>query len=53
MAQNIPISPYKISNGTIYLSGQLAFDENGHLVGDDISEQTSVTLRNIESVINS
>ena len=41
-----PIGPYsqakKVTGGTtIYVAGQIGMDLNGHLVGGDISDQTS------------
>ncbi len=36
----------------VYLSGQLAFDGNGVLVGDDIATQTHACIANISDVLN-
>lgn len=41
------------SGATVYLSGQLAFNQEGRLQGDDIAEQTAQTLRNIQAVLDS
>lgn len=37
---------------TVYLSGQLAFDEKGEILGDDIESQTARCIANIDSVLS-
>lgn len=38
-------------SGVVYLSGQLAFDSEGQLVGDDIATQTHACIANIVDVL--
>jgi len=49
-----PIGPYspglQVGN-LIFLSGQVALDSSGVLVGDDISTQTEQVMRNIEALL--
>jgi 2-iminobutanoate/2-iminopropanoate deaminase len=37
----------------IFISGQLAFDSGGQIVGEDIAGQTLQTLKNVEAVLAS
>lgn len=46
----IPMSPFRASDDLLFLSGQLAFDENGQIHGD-IEAQTTQCLKNIETVL--
>lgn len=45
------LSPWTKSGSTIYLSGQLAFDQAGQIESDDIAKQTVRTLQNITAVL--
>jgi|SRR3989344_2582880 len=45
-----PLSPYKKVGNTHYVSGQIG-QENGQLVSDNISEQTTKTIENIKSIL--
>lgn len=45
------LAPYVQAGDLFYLSGQLPFDETGKIVTDDLGEQTTQTLRNIERVL--
>ena len=51
-----PIGPYSqavISNGTLYLSGQIALDPNtGDLITDNIVDETHQVMKNIQAIIN-
>lgn len=49
-----PPEPYSYSvraGNTIYLAGQVAFDEQMHIVGTTLGEQAVQVWRNIESVL--
>ena len=47
-----PFSPAVESDGTLYLSGQVAQDPaTGRLIEGDISQQTEQILRNVEAVL--
>jgi 2-iminobutanoate/2-iminopropanoate deaminase len=46
-----PVASYSAvvrAGDTVYVSGQVAFDEDRKVVGDDIRTQTRQTLRNLE-----
>lgn len=45
------LAAYAAVGDTIYLSGQLAFDDTGRIASDDLGDQTTQTLRNIEKVL--
>lgn len=48
----IPLSiAYQVDN-VLYLSGQLALDEKGKIVGSDIATQTTQVLKNIKNVLS-
>lgn len=44
-------SPWIDAASLVFVSGQLAFDATGRIVGSDVSGQTTQVLRNLESVI--
>ncbi|MCI5054997.1 MAG: RidA family protein [Flavobacteriales bacterium] len=50
-----PIGPYsqaKLSNGTLYVSGQIAINpENGEMVNDNIVEETNQVMKNLKAVL--
>ena len=50
-----PIGPYNqaiLINGTLYTSGQIAFNpETGHLVLDDIETETKQVMQNLKAVL--
>ena len=50
--KQLPIREAYRVGGVLYLSGQLGFDENGAIVGDDIVSQTHQTIANIEAVLS-
>lgn len=56
MSQNplsaIPMSPFQASENLLFLSGQLALDENGKITGD-IEQQTEQCLKNIQKILQS
>ena len=39
------------SNGLLFISGQVALDKNGNLVGRDIATQTDQVMRNIKATL--
>jgi reactive intermediate/imine deaminase len=39
------------SNGLLFISGQVAVDKNGNLVGQDIATQTDQVMRNIKATL--
>ncbi|MBS1886519.1 MAG: RidA family protein [Actinobacteria bacterium] len=46
-----PVAPYAavvVSGDTVYVSGQVAFDPDREVVGDDIRTQTRQTIANLE-----
>ena len=47
----LPLRSAVTADNLMYLSGQLAFDRDGRLVGDDIESQTRQTLINISKVL--
>jgi 2-iminobutanoate/2-iminopropanoate deaminase len=49
-----PIGPYSqavISNGTLYVSGQIAINEDGDLVVGDITAETTIVMQNIKAIL--
>lgn len=49
-----PIGPYSqaiISNGLVFISGQIPLDKNGNLLEATIDEQTRLIFNNIESIL--
>jgi len=49
-----PIAPYTpaiLTNGTLYLSGQIALDENGELHTRDIATETRQVMENIGKLL--
>jgi len=50
-----PIGPYSHSvmaeGKFLFISGQIPFDANGNLVGDDIKTQTHQSLKNIKAIV--
>ena len=51
-----PIGPYSqavLSNGNLYLSGQIALDpDTGELITDNIIDETHQVMKNIQAIIN-
>lgn len=50
-----PPEPYSYSvraGNTVYLAGQVAFDEDGNIVGTTLAEQAVQVWRNIEAVLS-
>lgn len=50
-----PIGPYSQaiqSSGLIFVSGQIALDQNGNLIDSEIEEQTKIIFENIESILH-
>lgn len=46
-----PVAPYSAvvrAGGVVYVSGQVAFDEQRRIVGEDVRTQTRQTLANLE-----
>lgn len=50
-----PIGPYSqaiLAGGTLYVSGQVAFDpESGNLITDSIQNETHRVMKNIEAIL--
>jgi 2-iminobutanoate/2-iminopropanoate deaminase len=46
------LAPWTRAGSTIYLSGQLAFGQAGRLQGDGVAEQTTQTLQNIRTILD-
>ena len=47
-----PLSAAARAGNLVWTAGQLAYDENGDLVGDgDVAAQTEQTLRNVEAAL--
>ena len=46
-----PYSPVVVSGDHVFTAGQVAFDENGDLVGSDIASQTRRALENVRSCL--
>lgn len=49
--QGLPFSKAYRAGDFIYVSGQVAFDENGNLVEGGIEAQTRQVMRNLEAVL--
>ncbi len=47
------LSPWREGSPLIFVSGQLALDLDGQIVGDDIAVQTLQTLKNLLAVLSS
>lgn len=51
-----PIGPYsqaiKASGEMYFISGQIPFDKDGNLAGDDITTQTHQSIKNIKAILN-
>lgn len=51
-----PIGPYShsilVSGNLLFISGQIPFDAEGNLVGDNIVSQTHQSIKNIEAIVN-
>ena len=39
-------------NGVVYLSGQVAFDQEAKLVGEDAAAQTVQVMKNLRAILN-
>ncbi|MFS1424922.1 RidA family protein [Shewanella sp. 10N.286.48.B5] len=50
-ALGLPFSPAVAAGGFIFLSGQMAFDQNNQLVDGDITVQTKQVLTNIKNLL--
>lgn len=47
-----PYSQAIIANGMVFLSGQIALvPETGHLIGEDVEEQTKQVMENLKAVL--
>lgn len=50
-----PVGPYsqavKATGSMLYISGQIALDTNGNIVGETIEEQTHKVIENIKSIL--
>ena len=50
-----PIGPYSqatMANGTLYVSGQIALDqESGNLINDSIEEETHQVMKNLSAIL--
>ena len=50
-----PIGPYSqaiVSNGFIFVSGQIPIDTTGEVIDSDISAQTKQVMRNISEILD-
>lgn len=51
-----PIGPYshavKCSGDLLFVSGQIALDLQGNIVGDNVETQTEQSLKNLRSILN-
>jgi 2-iminobutanoate/2-iminopropanoate deaminase len=47
-----PYSQAVIANGMVYTSGQIALNEYGDIVSDDVVEQTHQVLKNLKAVLS-
>ena len=51
-----PIGPYSqatMANGTLYVSGQIALDqESGNLVNDSIESETHQVMKNLQAILS-
>jgi len=51
---DVPLSMGIEHDDVVYVSGQAAFDpETGDVVGETVAEETTLTLENVESVLES
>lgn len=41
-----------VADGTLYMSGQIGADENGEVVGDDVSTQTRQAFENVGTILD-
>ena len=49
--QTVPFSPaYRLGN-QLFISGQLAFDQDNNIVGDTIEEQTKQCMDNLNAIL--
>jgi 2-iminobutanoate/2-iminopropanoate deaminase len=46
-----PFSPVVVSGDHVFTAGQVAFDENGDLVGSDLASQARRALENLQSCL--
>lgn len=50
-----PIGPYNqaiLTNGTLYVSGQIAIDaESGELLNDNITQETHQVMKNLDAIL--
>ena len=46
-----PYSPVVVSGDHVYTAGQVAFDETGALVGEDMETQARRTLQNVQACL--
>ncbi|PWC47021.1 RidA family protein [Azospirillum sp. TSA6c] len=49
--KSAPLSPARRAGTLLFLSGQIAFDEEGRMAPPDIEAQTRQVLKNIEAVL--
>lgn len=49
--RTFPFSQAVVANGFVFVSGQLALDSQGEMVGETVGEQTEQIIANIESVL--
>lgn len=49
-ASDLPFAKIRPIGSTVYLSGELGFDQTGQIVGD-IAQQTTTTLQRIEATL--
>ncbi|MCJ8166809.1 RidA family protein [Pontibacter sp. E15-1] len=51
-----PIGPYSqatLANGTLYVSGQIALDqESGNLINDSIESETHQVMKNLQAILS-
>lgn len=50
-SDSLPIAPAIVAGDFVFVSGQVAFDDNGSVVGDDIRTQTAQTIHRIERLL--
>ena len=46
------LAPFTKAGPLVFLSGQLAFDDTGEIVGPGVAEQTAQVLNNIKAVLS-
>lgn len=49
---DLPFSPAIRHGDTIYVSGQGPLDDDGNVIGTDVTEQTARTLENIGAILD-